>query len=352
MTDPLPKRQKTSPPLIGTHNGHFHADEALAVWFLRQLATYKDSNLVRTRDQAVLDTCHTVVDVGGEYSHEKNRYDHHQRGFEETFDATHKTKLSAAGLVYKHLGKDIIARQTGLAIDSQDAELLYQKLYDDLVEAFDANDNGISVYDSKAILEHGIEKRFEDSGFTLASYVGSLNHSLPRAAEDDSAEVKQQKEDKRFERASTFVGELFAMKLEDKFSAWLPARAKVLDAFNDRTKHDASGKIMVLHEGLPWADHLYKFEASTSTPEDQKVLYVLFPESDQADSKWRIRSVSMEGAGFTNRRDLPDAWKGLRDEELDKVSGIPGGVFIHASGFIGGNKTFDGALAMAKKAIA
>lgn len=74
MTDPLPKRQKTSPPLIGTHNGHFHADEALAVWFLRQLATYKDSNLVRTRDQAILDTCHTVVDVGGEYSHEKNRF--------------------------------------------------------------------------------------------------------------------------------------------------------------------------------------------------------------------------------------------------------------------------------------
>lgn len=74
MSDPLPKRQKTSPALIGTHNGHFHADEALAVWFLRQLPTYKDSTLVRTRDQAILDTCHTVVDVGGEYSHEKNRY--------------------------------------------------------------------------------------------------------------------------------------------------------------------------------------------------------------------------------------------------------------------------------------
>lgn len=224
-------------------------------------------------------------------------------------------------------------------------------MYDDLVEAFDANDNGISQYDDKAILEHGIEKRFEASGFTLASYVGSLNHSLPRAADDDSPEIKQQKEDKRFERASAFVGELFAMKLEDKFSAWLPARAKVLEAFNNRTKHDASGKIMVLNEGLPWADHLYKFEASTSTPDDQKVLYVLFPENSEANSKWRIRSVSMEGTGFTNRKDLPDAWKGLRDEELDKVSGVSGGVFIHASGFIGGNKTFDGALAMAKKAI-
>jgi uncharacterized UPF0160 family protein len=76
MADPLPKRQKTSAPLIGTHSGHFHADEALAVFMLRLLPTYHDSPLVRTRDPAILDTCHTVVDVGGEYSTEKNRYIH------------------------------------------------------------------------------------------------------------------------------------------------------------------------------------------------------------------------------------------------------------------------------------
>jgi uncharacterized UPF0160 family protein len=282
------------------------------------------------------------------------RYDHHQRGFEETFDASHKTKLSSAGLVYKHFGKDIIALQTGLSADSEDAELLYQKIYDDLIEAFDANDNGISAYDSKPILEHGITKRFEDRGFNLASVVNRYNHGFEHATENDSAEVKQQMEDERFKHASAFTGQQFVMELKDKFSGWLPARAVVLEAFNDRFKHDPSGKIMVLphrKEGLPWSDHLYTLEAFTNTPEDKKVLYVLFPENGDASTKWRIRSVSMEGAGFTNRKDLPDAWKGLRDEELSKVSGIGGGVFIHASGFIGGNKTFDGALAMAKKAV-
>ncbi len=34
-----------------------------------------------------------------------------------------------------------------------------------------------------------------------------------------------------------------------------------------------------------------------------------------------------------------------------KESGIDGGVFVHISGFIGGNKTLEGALAMAKKAL-
>jgi uncharacterized UPF0160 family protein len=42
-----------------------------------------------------------VVDVGGVYDSDAHKYDHHQRGFFETFDDKHKTKLSSAGLVYK-----------------------------------------------------------------------------------------------------------------------------------------------------------------------------------------------------------------------------------------------------------
>ena len=41
----------------------------------------------------------------------------------------------------------------------------------------------------------------------------------------------------------------------------------------------------------------------------------------------------------------------MRDAELDKVSGIDGCIFVHAAGFIGGNKTYEGALAMAAKAL-
>lgn len=37
------------------------------------------------------------------------RYDHHQRGFSEVFGHGFVTKLSSAGLVYKHHGKAIIA---------------------------------------------------------------------------------------------------------------------------------------------------------------------------------------------------------------------------------------------------
>ncbi|CAJ0591667.1 unnamed protein product [Cylicocyclus nassatus] len=38
-------------------------------------------------------------------------------------------------------------------------------------------------------------------------------------------------------------------------------------------------------------------------------------------------------------------------EELSNLCGIDGCIFVHVTGFIGGNKAFEGALAMAKKAL-
>ena len=64
---------------IGTHNGNFHCDEVLACFMLRQLPEYKDAEIIRTRDPALLDQCDIVVDVGGVYDPNKDRYDHHQR---------------------------------------------------------------------------------------------------------------------------------------------------------------------------------------------------------------------------------------------------------------------------------
>lgn len=339
-------------PVIGTHNGHFHADEALAVAMLRLLPTYKDSSLVRTRDPELLRTCHTVVDVGGVYSDEQRRYDHHQREFTTVFPG-HNTKLSSAGLVYMHFGKNIISTVTGLQ-PGADLDLLFEKIYTDFIEAFDANDNGVNVLAPKDLENAGLTKKFEDRGFSIASVVSRYNYTPEKAAESSlSKEDKQAAEDARFAKASTFVGEQFYLEVTDRANSWLPARHNVKKAYQARLQYDPQGRILVLPEGMPWADHLYTLEREQPLPEGvaPQVLYVLFPENADPNSKWRIRAVSKENSGFENRKDLPDAWKGVRDEQLDQVSGIPGCIFVHASGFIGANKTFDGALSMAKKAL-
>ena len=51
------------------------------------------------------------------------------------------------------------------------------------------------------------------------------------------------------------------------------------------------------------------------------------------------------------RLPLPEPWRGVRDDSLSKLCGVPGCVFVHASGFIGGNMTYGGALLMAVKAL-
>lgn len=339
------------------YSGHFHADEALAVYMLRLLPTYASSPLVRTRDPTLLETCHTVVDVGGEYDDSKNRYDHHQRTFTTTFPS-HQTKLSSAGLIFMHFGKAIIAQHTKLPLDHPDVELLYQKLYDDFIEAVDAHDNGISVYDPNQVEAAGVEKRFKDGGVTLASLVADMNHDDPLAIDQLSRATPDQpqaEEDYRFGQASTLMGTAFLRKLHGAATAWLPARAIVKEAFENRTNNHSSGKILIMpRAGVPWKEHLYNIEETNGISDDQKAVYVLYPEKEEPGSKWRIQAVSKDAGSFESRKALPEKWRGLRDSELDGALGEDvedGAIFVHASGFIGGHKNEAGARKMAALAL-
>lgn len=359
MAESAAKRLKTDGPssssvTIGTHNGHFHADEALAVYMLRtHIPRYHGAQLIRTRDPALLATCDTVLDVGGEYDADRRRFDHHQRGFTTTFPGR-DTKLSSAGLVYKHFGKEIIANKRGAAGEGSDSdfstvELLYNKIYESFVEAVDANDNGVSVYSPEGVAAAGLKKKFSDGGFTLGAMVGRLNSNWNDSTPSDPVEA-QAAEDEKFVKASQRIGEEFDRDLDYYVTAWLPARSLVETAFGGRSQYDAQGRIMVLSgQSCPWKDHLYMLEEENKEP--GRVLYVLYPEKPTPDAKWRVQTVPVTKDSFESRKALPKEWRGVRDEELDKVSGVPGCVFVHAAGFIGGNKTFDGALELAKKAL-
>lgn len=85
---------------------------------------------------------------------------------------------------------------------------------------------------------------------------------------------------------------------------------------------------------INFQEHLFELEAELSLSEDSKPIYVLYP--DETGGNWRIQAVPISPESFESRKALPEAWRGLRDEELSKATGIPGGIFIHASGFIGG----------------
>eukprot|EP00592_Proboscia_alata_P029943 CAMPEP_0194442652 /NCGR_PEP_ID=MMETSP0176-20130528/126256_1 /TAXON_ID=216777 /ORGANISM="Proboscia alata, Strain PI-D3" /LENGTH=138 /DNA_ID=CAMNT_0039268785 /DNA_START=238 /DNA_END=655 /DNA_ORIENTATION=- len=110
-SNPPPSHLAISNKVIRTHSGTFQADEALGVWLLRQTpAYYRAESSSHPQPAALENSCDLVLDVGGVYDHEKLRYDHHQRGYDErfTFDEngddngddhpnTQIMKLSASG---------------------------------------------------------------------------------------------------------------------------------------------------------------------------------------------------------------------------------------------------------------
>lgn len=104
---------------------------------------------------------------------------------------------------------------------------------------------------------------------------------------------------------------------------------------------------MELTPVCPWKSHIYTLEEERGCA--GRTLFVVF--EDDRDGSWRVQAVNTSPASFELRRGLPEALRGLRDAELSAASGIDGCVFVHAGGFIGGNKTRAGALAMAEAAL-
>ncbi|XP_015896321.3 uncharacterized protein LOC107430054 [Ziziphus jujuba] len=322
------------PKRVGTHNGSFHCDEALGCFMIRLTDKFSNAEIVRTRDPQVLEGLDAVLDVGGVYDPSRDRYDHHQKGFDEVFGHGFSTKLSSAGLVYKHFGKEIIAKELQVDEGHPDVHRLYLAVYKSFMEAIDAIDNGINQYDTDQ------PPRYVNNTH-LSSRVGRLN--LDWIDPDQSPE----KENEAFQQAMALAGSEFLNSLRFHSKSWLPAWSIVLECLSARWDIDPSGEIMVLTKFCPWKLHLFELEEEMKI--DPLIKYVLY--QDERSKQWRVQAVAVSPDRFENRKSLPSQWRGLRDEQLSKEAGIPGCVFVHSSGFIGGNQSHEGALAMARASL-
>jgi len=313
---------------IVTHSGSFHADEALACFMLHQTPEFKGAKIVRSRDPAVIDKADIVVDVGAVYDPSTHRYDHHQAGFTHTFDEFHRIKLSSAGLIYKHFGRGII--QSALKTNDKETDVLFIKIYEAFIEAIDGIDNGVERYSTEVKSNYSVST-------DLSSRVGFLNPRWNEPHPDP---------DSGFHRAVEMTGAEFMDRVNFYGLSWLPARSIVEGALRNRKEMHGSGEIMLLPQFCPWRDHLSILEVEQGI--EGLLKYVVFQDTN---GTWRVQCVPQSNSSFGNRKSLPKSWRGYRDDELSKISGIEGCVFVHATGFIGGTKTYDGAFQMATKAL-
>lgn len=310
---------------------------------LKKLPKYQNAEIVRTRDPAKLEECEIVVDVGGVFDLAKNRFDHHQRTFTDTFKSLvpskpWEIKLSSAGLVYVYFGKEVITHivneintegNAQLEETQQLIDILYDKMYEQFVREIDAIDNGVEI---------GENKKY-DITTNLSSRVGRLNPNWNEA---------KLNEDDQFKLALDLVGKEFVDRIRYYTLNWWPARSLVTAAIAKRFEIHPSGAIIVLTTSVPWKAHLFDLETELKITE-QELKYAMYEDSNGA---WRIQCVPINDNSFINRLSLPAEWCGVRDQELSTLANIPDCIFVHANGFIGGNKTYAGALQMLEKALA
>jgi uncharacterized UPF0160 family protein len=268
------------------------------------------------------------------YDPERQRFDHHQREFTGTFSEKFKTKLSSAGLVYKHFGREILSNIINSETDPDQRDQVpaivdsfYDKIYKDFMEHVDGIDNGVTVADGE--LKYHVST-------TLSSRVNRFNppwnQLFTTATLNDG-----------FKQAMLLTGTEFVNYVLDLYKSWWPARSIVQKALQERRSLEGNeaGQLVVLPIACPWKDHLFELEGAGEAP----VLYVVYPDSG---GSWRIQAVPETPNSFHSRKKLPEVWCGLRDQQLSEKVGLAGCIFVHASGFIGGHQTRDGALHMAR----
>ncbi|XP_047371460.1 MYG1 exonuclease isoform X1 [Vespa velutina] len=320
---------------IGTHDGTFHCDEALAIFLLKLLPRYKDGIIVRSRDPDVLNSCDIVVDVGGKYDPSTHRYDHHMRDFNESLSTiihedgcNSKIKLSSAGLIYCHFGHEIIKQLAPVNTSDDIIKIIFNSVYYKLIQEIDAIDNGIPMFD-------------QEPAYKILTGISSRVDRLNPSWNDENTNDNIQ-----FLKAIDLVGEEFNYVVHNCINVWLPARYIVENAVANRFQIDESGEIIELEKFTPWQQHLMDIEKEKNIK--PLIKYVIFKD---IKTEYRVRAIPVKPSSFICRMFLPEKWGGLRTKELEAVNGISGSIFVHSVRFIGGHKTREGALEMARKAL-
>lgn len=300
--------------LLITHDGKFHLDEVLATAVLIKI--HPDAEIIRTRNKEIIRKGDIVYDVGRICNPSINRFDHHHASFEGTFGPSYSVKLSSSGLIYKHHGERFL-EMYGVHKTCKSFQRVFQEVYDRYFLSADAIDNGYEIFGE-------IVPR------SLSHIVASLN-SLDLSS--NSADVQN----RRFLDAVRLV----AMDLDNFMNAivneWMP-NYELLD---DMIK-SLEGDILCVERHC-FVDIIPELEEKYR----KDVKFVL----SKAGSSVSILAVPREKNCFASKIPLKKEWRGLAGRSLQMISNIDGCNFVHASGFAGSNKTFEGAAEMCRASI-
>lgn len=289
---------------IVTHSSGFHTDDVFAVaTLLLVLGENKNIEVLRSREKEVIERGDYVVDVGGIYDPENNRFDHHQEGGAGARDNT--VPYASFGLVWKKYGRELCG-------DIEVAQTIDQEI----VQPVDAIDVGVDFIETKIP--------------NLYLYdIGEFFDSFMPSWKNEKANI-----DEIFTQTVKTATELLKREIslnKDK----LEANSIVEEIY----KASSDKRLIIFDRYYPTGEVLSKH------PE------TLFTVSPRDDGKWDLLCVRNDPKSFVNRKNLPKEWAGKRDSELENITGVEGATFCHNARFIAVAKTKEAILQLAEIAL-
>lgn len=294
-----------------THTAPHHADEVFATAMLGFLFPVE---LYRTRNQTIINNTDAIVyDVGEKFAPNEKRFDHHQKSFSEV--RPDGTFYSSVGLIWREYGIEIV-RKIGKnkGIDDEMAAEVVSRVDSVLIRGIDAKDNG--------------QAEIDDS-MSISSLISMFN-----AIWDEDENV-----DDCFVKACEMAELILKREIKVAISSVCGRKliANMIKASN--------GAVLIMDRFIGgWLEEV----VSSDAPEAARLLYAVFPA---VDGDWNVQAIPPSADNMlAQRKAFPEEWRGLRDAELARVSGVKTAVFCHKAGFFAVARTKEGAIALAEKA--
>ncbi len=292
---------------IVAHNGSFHTDDIFAVATVELAFPEELFEVVRTRDQHLIDTADIVVDVGSIYNPSKMRFDHHQIG--GAGKRENDIPYATFGLVWKEFGEKICgSSEVAARIDTK------------LAQPTDAIDNGVNI---TTPLYSGVFP-YTVTGFLM---------SYKKEGADSDSELYQ-----TFIELVEIAKGLLSREIANE-KICLGLRNEIIAMYDSSVRKE----LLVLDKNIEryiWRQVVVNF------PE---TLYVVYPSS--TPGQWKVDAVPASPDSFESRKKVPQSWAGKRDRELAEVTGVPDAIFSHNGGFMAVAGSKEGALRLAEIAL-
>ena len=284
-----------------THSGTFHPDDVFSTMLLSNIID--NPVVIRVNNVDNIDDKKIVYDIG------YGKFDHHQVNAKMRNSSI---KYSSFGLLWQEYGYKYLER-----IDCMDKDKLFKAIDEKLVMQIDAIDNG---YFPKIEAEYNLTD--------LDHVVDLFNSSWNEKVDNDE---------------QFLIAVSLAQKIFDRFiireNSYIEA-----DIIVEKEIDNVKDNILYLDRYVPYKNAIF----NSNKLKAKEIKIVILP-SNRGGYSIKPMTVAKDSKELVVN--FPESYRGLRDEELQKISKVKTARFVHATGFIATADTLNDAYLLAHIAL-